>query len=145
MDLVHCIYCSASAKTDLSPIELDALLEECRQNNAKVDVTGMLLYQNGSFFQILEGERAVVATLFKKIEADKRHSRVTKIILEPTSERAFAAWTMGYPRISLKELSEIPGLNDFFIRGRSYLELGEGRAKTLLAAFQEGRWRVSIS
>ena len=26
----------------------------------------------------------------------------------------------------------------------SYLELGEGRAKTLLEAFTEGRWRASI-
>jgi hypothetical protein len=53
---------------------------------------------------------------------------------------------MGYPRrISLRELEGIPGLNDFFGRGTSYLELGEGRAKILLAAFKEGRWRTSLS
>ena len=145
MDLVHCIYCSASATTEFDPAGLQTLLDECRRNNAKLGITGMLLFQNGSFFQVLEGERTVVVALFEKIAADKRHTRVTKVILEPIEERAFGAWTMGYPRISARELAEIPGLNDFFTRGRSYLELGEGRAKTLLAAFKEGRWRTTLS
>lgn len=145
MDLVHCIYCSASAKADLSPAELEALLEECRRNNATAGLSGMLLYRDGSFFQVLEGDRAVVEALFEKIVADKRHNRVTKIVLEPIAERAFASWTMGHPKISSSELAKIPGLNDFFVRGTSYLELGEGRAKTLLAAFKEGRWRLSLN
>jgi hypothetical protein len=105
----------------------------------------MLLYQNQSFFQVLEGDRSVVEALFEKVALDPRHTRVTKVILEPISERAFASWTMGYPRVSEKELAEIPGLNDFFGRSSSYLELGEGRAKTLLAAFKDGKWRMSLS
>lgn len=105
----------------------------------------MLLFQNGSFFQVLEGERTVVEALFEKIATDKRHARVTKVILEPIEERDFGEWTMGYPKISARELAEIPGLNDFFARARSYLELGEGRAKTLLAAFKAGTWRTSLS
>jgi hypothetical protein len=52
---------------------------------------------------------------------------------------------MGCPALSGEELAQIPGLNDFFARGGSYLELGAGRAKTLLSAFTEGRWRASIS
>jgi hypothetical protein len=145
MDLVHCIYCSASTAGDLDAQDLSALLEQCRRNNAKCDVTGMLLFQNGSFFQILEGDRPMVESLFEKISGDPRHGRVTKVVLEPIEERAFASWTMGYPRVTTKDLSEIPGLNDFFGHGRSYLELGEGRAKALLAAFKDGRWRASLS
>lgn len=51
---------------------------------------------------------------------------------------------MGYSKITTKELAEIPSLNDFFAKGMSYLELGEGRAKTLLGAFKEGKWRLSL-
>jgi len=145
MYLVHCIYCSASTKENLGPEELAALLEECRRSNAAAEITGMLLYRDGSFFQVLEGDRAAVEALFEKIVADKRHSRVTKIILEPIEGRDFAAWTMGHSKISSRELAEIPGLNDFFVRGESYMELGEGRAKALLGAFKEGRWRLSLS
>ncbi len=46
--------------------------------------------------------------------------------------------------ITKKELARIPGLNDFFAHGSSYMELGEGRAKTLLNAFKGGAWRRSI-
>ena len=145
MDLVQCIYCSASNAGELRPSELAELLDECRTNNAKCDVTGMLLYQHRSFFQVLEGERSTVDALFEKIAADPRHTRVTRVILEPISGRAFGSWSMGYPRVTAKELAEIPGLNDFFGRASSYLELGEGRAKALLAAFKDGKWRTSLS
>jgi hypothetical protein len=145
MELVHCIYCSASTGAELSRVELQKLLEECRRNNSKADVTGMLLYQNRSFFQVLEGDRSVVEALYEKISGDQRHQRALKLILEPIEERAFAAWSMGCPTLSSGQLGQIPGLNDFFARGSSSLELGEGRAKTLLQAFSEGKWRASLS
>lgn len=144
MDLVHCIYCSASAEKRLSSRELEALLEQCRRNNAKSGITGILLYHDGAFFQVLEGDRPVVEALFAKIARDDRHTRATTIVLESIEERTFGAWTMGYPNLSAKDLAQIAGLNDFFTGGRSYMELGAGRAKTLLAAFKEGRWRASL-
>ena len=145
MDLVHCIYCSTSTNEDFSPADLATLLAECREKNSKADLTGMLLYSDKTFFQVLEGDRSVVEALLEKLTKDKRHKSVTKIILESIEERAFAQWTMGYSKVSKKELAEIPGLNDFFAQGRSYMELGEGRAKALLSAFKDGAWRVSLS
>ena len=136
MDLVHCIYCSVSTKGAFSPADLESLLAECREKNSRADLTGMLLYSDGTFFQVLEGDRQVVEGLLE---------RLTKIILEPIEERAFTQWTMGYAKLSRQQLAEIPGLSDFFTQGRSYLELGEGRAKTLLGAFKEGAWRLSLS
>jgi Sensors of blue-light using FAD len=145
MNLVHCAYCSASTKTPLGSAELESLLEECRRNNSKADITGILLCQNGSFFQVLEGEHDTVEALFHKISFDKRHHQVKNIIVKPITTRSFAAWTMGFPKITSKELATIPGLSDFFHRGTSYVELGESRAKSLLAAFKEGKWRASLS
>jgi hypothetical protein len=145
LNLMHCVYCSASTKIPLSSTELESLLEECRHNNSKADITGILLYQNGSFFQVLEGEHAAVEALFNKISLDKRHHQTKKIIFEPITTRSFAAWTMGFPKITSKELATIPGLSDFFHHGTSYVELGEGRAKSLLAAFKDGKWRASLS
>ena len=144
MELVHCIYCSASLIGDFSRQELDRLLEQARSNNARLGITGILLYENRSFLQVLEGPRTVVEVLFDKIAVDKRHGRATRIIAEPIQERAFGEWTMGFPKLSLKELEEIPGLNDFFTRGHSFEQIGEGRAKTLLEAFKEGRWRAAL-
>jgi hypothetical protein len=36
--------------------ELLALLAQSRKNNLPTDITGMLLYMEGCFFQVLEGE-----------------------------------------------------------------------------------------
>jgi hypothetical protein len=144
MELIHCLYCSASKKANLSPAELEALLQECRVKNAASDITGILLFQNGSFFQILEGDRTAVDALYDRITLDERHHRTKKIISEPIEAREFAQWTMGYPKITTKELATIPGLSDFFHHGTSFIELGDGRAKSLLAAFKTGKWRASL-
>ena len=101
-------------------------------------------YQQRSFFQVLEGDRSAVETLSARIARDKRHARVTKIIQEPVEERTFGDGTMGFPRVSSKDLAGIPGLNDFFTHGDSCMNLGEGRAKRLLDAFKEGRWRAVL-
>jgi hypothetical protein len=142
IDLVHCIYTSLSADADLNKAALEGILEQSRINNAEREVTGMLLFQDGSFFQVLEGDRPVVEATFEKIAQDKRHTRVSKIIIEPIAERDFGDWSMGYPQIDYKELSSIPGLNDFFKEGRSFSDLEAGRAKTLLDAFKQKSWRL---
>lgn len=144
MSLVHCIYSSMAVPLDFPRAALDALLKQCRRSNATADVTGMLLYERGSFFQILEGEPSVVSALFDKISKDPRHTRPKKILEEPILLRAFGEWTMGFPDVRAAELARIPGLNDFFVGNQSFLDIGEGRAKLLLAAFKDGRWRASL-
>ena len=145
MALEHIIYCSVSTQSDFSAAQLEQLLEVCRRDNGKVGVTGMLLYKSPWFFQILEGDPAVLDPLYDKIALDKRHKRIMKIIQEPIEARDFGAWTMGRADLGLRELKRIPGLNDFFSSGTAWTELGEGRAKSLLEAFRSGQWRASLS
>jgi hypothetical protein len=143
-DLVHCIYAS-SATVNFNKDDLDGLLAICRANNGKINISGMLLFQNRSFFQILEGEKSVVTNLYEKISGDKRHNKVVKIIQEPIQEKSFADWTMGYANISSQSFSKIDGVNDFFAQGKCFGELEEGRVRKLLQAFKDGQWRMSIS
>ncbi|SEQ38542.1 Sensors of blue-light using FAD [Solimonas aquatica] len=145
MELVHCIYTSAARSPAFGRKELDELLKVCRTNNQAHGVTGMLLFEKGSFFQILEGERSQVEALFDKIATDPRHVRINKLIVERIAQRDFGEWTMGHGEISALDLLRIPGLNDFFSRGQSYEQLNEGRAKLLLAAFRDGDWRTRLS
>jgi len=143
MSLVQCIYASA-ATLDFGQSQLAELLATSRDNNQRLEVTGMLLYYKGSFFQVLEGEEAVIETLYSKIAEDPRHGKLIKLIQAPINERIFAQWSMGYPAVTVKELATLPGLNDFFTSGKAFYEISAGRAKNLLAAFKQGKWRARL-
>jgi hypothetical protein len=140
-ELVHLIYASVATQ-DFGEAQLAELLLQSRDANKHLGLTGILLYSEGSFFQVLEGEPAVVDQLYQKIIADKRHARATLIIREPITKRSFGSWSMGFSRVSQKELKDIDGLNDFFHSGSCFIQLDAGRAKKLLAAFGEGCWRA---
>ena len=141
-NLIHLIYCSAAPRP-LGREELAALLAGARLQNERHGITGMLLHVDGSFFQVLEGAPDDVERLFARISADPRHDHVTVIIREPVATRAFGEWTMGHAEMTRDDLDGIVGANDFFASGGSLPEIGEGRAKKLLAAFRDGRWRTA--
>ncbi len=140
MSLIHCIYASA-ANHALDDAARRELLRVARSNNERLGITGMLLYVDDSFFQILEGEAEVVDELFLHIAGDPRHSNVTEIIREPVVRRAFPDWSMGYAAVSRADILATTGLNDFFGDASCLRDIDAGRAKKLLHAFACGRWR----
>lgn len=138
--LIHCIYASAATRP-FDKGELAALLHDARNNNARLGISGMLLHAESSFFQVVEGPADVIDALFARIERDPRHEQVTLIIREPIPRRMFANWSMGFHDVSRADAQGIAGLNDFF-GNRSVTTLNAGRARKLLAAFRDGRWRM---
>jgi len=144
IELIQCIYASAASR-DFKAAELAELLRAARENNARLGLTGMLLFAEGSFFQVLEGQPDVVEALYVKIKRDRRHEQVTLVIKEPIHKRYFNAWTMGFCEISHEELARMSGVNDFFGEDRTEINVDAGRAKKLLAAFRAGRWRKKLA
>ena len=139
--LIHCIYASRATPC-FEEAHLPGLLDAARAANAARGISGMLLYVERNFFQVLEGEQGVVDAVFERICRDERHTRVTRIIHEPIVERDFGEWTMGYASLSVREMAEHAGVNDFFAQATCISQLGPGRAKKLLQAFARGRWRA---
>lgn len=143
-NLIHLIYNSA-ATYPFTEEDFSVMLRKARSKNASLDITGMLLYIEGCFFQVLEGPENVVIELAETVRQDPRHTRMTTIIQEPIAKRAFSEWTMGFTQMSLINLGDIEGLNDFFTIGKVLTDIDSGRAKKLLTAFKQGRWRVKLS
>jgi FAD-dependent sensor of blue light len=137
----HCIYTSR-ASPSFDEHAIPGLLEAARLRNAARGITGVLLYVDGTFFQVLEGDEAAVAETFERIREDNRHGRVTQIIREPIFERTFTDWTMGFANVSFADLTACVGTNDFFTTTSCLEQLGPGRARKLLEAFRQGRWRA---
>ena len=144
MPLTHIMYAS-SAAPDFREHQIPDLLQKARAANEKQDITGMLLYIGGSFFQLLEGDAAAVDSIYTKIGRDKRHASVTQIIREPILERDFIGWTMGFSTVDPIEAGKLLGENDFFNEASCVTRLDSGRAKTLLAALAKRRWDLERS
>jgi hypothetical protein len=89
--------------------ELITILEISRDNNAANNITGLLLYHDGSILQILEGEEAVVKKVFNKISLDTRHKSVIKMVDGSTTKRNFEGWLMGFKQVSEQDWSLIAG------------------------------------
>jgi hypothetical protein len=72
------------------------LLRQCQRKNASSGVTGLLLFGNDTFLQVLEGEAETVDGLFHRIEGDRRHQDVRLLSRRPIGQRRFPDWKMGF-------------------------------------------------
>jgi hypothetical protein len=94
---------TSNTSRDLPEAVLESILAASRRNNVSVGVTGILLYIDAGFMQVLEGEPGSVTETYKRICQDKRHWN-TQVLLDRDAPRAFAEWSMGFVRPSAKEI-----------------------------------------
>lgn len=74
---------------DLSADSLNKLIERARSNNEKVSVSGILLFDGRTFFQILEGPRESVNATYSRICRDDRHNNFTLLLRDYAPQRRF--------------------------------------------------------
>ncbi|MDO7884892.1 BLUF domain-containing protein [Hymenobacter cheonanensis] len=91
----HIVYISRAVHP-LSDQELESLLMQCRRDNERHGITGILFYSHGNIAQLFEGEPAIADALFARIARDGRHSHVQKLIDRPITSRSFAEWSMAF-------------------------------------------------
>jgi hypothetical protein len=96
-----------------SDTDLDQLLQQSRKDNFIADITGLLLFKDGNFMQILEGPRDAVLKLLAKIRRDARHQGVLVLFEEETPHREFKDWSMGFKKIGPGTTLAAPGFSDF--------------------------------
>lgn len=73
---------------------LPAITSVSRRNNAKREVTGLLVYYDRRFFQVLEGERETLVYLMNRIVADPRHREMEMVEHGTVDQRAFTTWRL---------------------------------------------------
>jgi hypothetical protein len=100
---------ASMAVTAFDSAALQELLITSRGNNLQLGITGMLLYRDGEFMQVLEGEQAAVQTLYARIARDPRHHRTTTILEGPTDARHFPDWSMGFRDLRDPAVITLPG------------------------------------
>jgi len=86
----------SSAVRRMSDAELEALLRGARRFNAGADVSGVLLYHDGSFFQYLEGPPAAVAAAYDRVHVSPLHRGIFELLHADVAQRHFQGWHMGF-------------------------------------------------
>lgn len=110
--MIQLIYISTAERLmtadDLQSIMLTSLI-----HNSKKHVTGILLFDQGTFCQALEGEQRVVHELFKKIKNDPRHTNIITIFDDEIQSRDFSSWSMRFINLNQYDRNKIDGYQEF--------------------------------
>ncbi|KXF80466.1 BLUF domain-containing protein [Enterovibrio coralii] len=122
--MIRLIYAS-SATTEFTESKLMKLLGQARANNQKENISGLLLYAKGNFFQVLEGEKQAVEKLYCKIQQDERHTSVVVIDRSDITRRAFPDWSMGFKNLETFDSCEVRGYNTIFNKALSEKDMEE--------------------
>jgi hypothetical protein len=93
MPISQLVYLSR-ATMNVDRTELFDIASISMANNRAADVTGALLFCDGYFLQILEGEPAVLTRTLEKISQDLRHVDVQVLERRDNVARSFADWEM---------------------------------------------------
>ena len=113
---LHCLVYTSVASLKFSDQHLRELLLKARANNHALGITGMLLYLDPYFIQILEGTETAVSARFDIIKRDARHTKLRLMYNKPVDSRAFPNWTMGFNKINDETLKTVEGFADFWQR-----------------------------
>lgn len=114
--LTQVIYIS-SATYPFTDDDLKALLAVARRKNEPLGLTGLLLYANGTFMQLLEGPASAVDACMAKIGRDPRHTGINMLVRTEVEEREFAEWSMGFHRVGPEDCERLPGYAPVFETG----------------------------
>lgn len=108
MDMVGVVYMSRSTRP-MQSADLDRLLMDARTYNAEKDVTGVLLYGIGQFFQYFEGHPADVEDVYERIRRSSLHHELVELERRRVPQRFFHKWFMGFrdaPASVIQKLSQ---------------------------------------
>jgi hypothetical protein len=87
---------ASRARDGLRPSDTSEIIGASRANNARLGVTGVLVYSGESFLQLVEGPDGALSTLWRKLIIDDRHRQLTALHDGVADARWFDDWRAGY-------------------------------------------------
>lgn len=85
------------------------LLNHARQKNARLGITGHLLYADGVFTQCIEGPASSIETLWQSLSRDPRHENIVMVERGAVMARRFDGWAMAFSSYRYLNSLNMPG------------------------------------
>lgn len=92
---IHYLIYMSQQSFPVSEMDLKSILEKANSYNRGIEVTGLLLFRDGVFVQLLEGSSENVNLVMDKIRVDPRHKNIEVMLEAPGESRLFPDWYMG--------------------------------------------------
>ena len=108
--MTYQIIYSSESTTPMQMDDLEDILEQARRSNAARQITGALVYVDGTFLQVLEGEASLIKALMARIAADVRHETVTVLKEAEVAAPIFSDWRMAYVSATPEQVAQWAGL-----------------------------------
>ncbi|MDO6818918.1 BLUF domain-containing protein [Zobellia sp. 1_MG-2023] len=93
-NLLYDISYRSLAEDSLTVKNVDEIINIAREFNPKFKITGSIIFHRNIFFQIIEGPKKEVLTLFKNICNDRRHKDIQVMWRGFKIKREFDEWAM---------------------------------------------------
>jgi len=103
---MHRLLYVSSTPQDFPHDELQSILRQSRDNNHRRDVTGLLLYIDGGFLQVLEGDRTALHDLYALIAKDTRHWDA-KVLLDEEAPRNLVGGAWAFARCGRRRPNQV--------------------------------------
>ncbi|MCK8522202.1 BLUF domain-containing protein [Aquimarina sp. D1M17] len=84
----------------VSDMNVTELMDHVKHRNTDLEITGILIYSEGNFFQVLEGEKDIIHSIFNKIKNDTRHYNIIKILDKEIEDHSFSKYHSSFTVIS---------------------------------------------
>lgn len=76
----------STASQPLDQSEIVELLNQTEVRNNKLGIHGLLIFSEGNFFEVLEGEKELILDLYDTIKEDERHKNLITIFEKPIKD-----------------------------------------------------------
>jgi hypothetical protein len=111
--------------------DLQELLDHSRRSNAAKGITGALIYAEGIFLQILEGDKVLLQDLMVKIRRDLRHESVFVLRESEIPAAIFGRWKMAYASATPQQVAKWVGARAMNDTAESPSETDEEQNRTV--------------
>ncbi|WP_109299784.1 BLUF domain-containing protein [Aquimarina sp. AU474] len=96
----HIISYVSTVNPLISNSDITDLFDYISVHNNVLEITGILIYSDGNFFQVLEGERQIIKKMFEKILKDSRHYNIIKMLDKEIKDGSFSKYYSSFVVIS---------------------------------------------
>jgi hypothetical protein len=133
------------ASIDFGIDDLLKMLIDARISNERKNVTGMLLYHDAQFLQMLEGDKQILQELSDRIFEDPRHYGAIQLSFDRVDARDFLSWSMGFANLDENANRNIRGARHFMDEKTEWQShvFEADKAKEMLLRFKNSNQNIT--